>query len=72
MSDRRRHDEEPVGISDHKRALAISGDERASVKASALREEGRGEVERCRCEVWDGRERVIAGKVQMCFIMIGH
>jgi hypothetical protein len=35
------------GISDHKRTLAIGADKRASVKASAIREEGRGEVMKC-------------------------
>lgn len=47
MLDRRRHDEEQVGISDHKRTLAISADKRASVNASVIREEGRGEVTKC-------------------------
>jgi len=47
MSDRRRQDEEPAGISDYKRTLAISGDKRASVKANAIREEGGGEGTKC-------------------------
>jgi hypothetical protein len=47
ISDGRRHDEEPAGISDHKRMLAISADKRASVNASAIREEGRGKVTKC-------------------------
>jgi hypothetical protein len=47
MSDRRKRDEEPARISDHKRTLAISADKRASVKASAIGEEGRGEVTKC-------------------------
>jgi hypothetical protein len=43
------------GISDHKRTLAINADKRASVKANAIREEGRGEVTKCVDEkVWDG------------------
>ena len=66
MSDRRRHDEDPAGISDHKRMLAISADKRA-------REEGGGEgTKYVDKKVWNGGKRVIAGKVQMCFIMIGH
>jgi hypothetical protein len=45
MSDRRRHDEEPTVISDHKRTLVISTDKRVGgVKASTIQEEGGGEV----------------------------
>src|SRR5271170_7516051 len=47
ISDWRRHDEEPAGISDHKRTLAISADKRANVKASAIRKEGSGEGMKC-------------------------
>jgi hypothetical protein len=45
MSDRRRHNEELAGISDHKRALIISADKRVRmrVRASAIQEEGGGE-----------------------------